>query len=71
MVNKIGLSNFFKLYEYFGKTEMYHLYRLYNTCSVSLEFKQDAIKFKLFKLSLDGLRKKNDIMHRARLEERK
>ena len=31
MVNKIGLSNFFKLYEYFGKTEMYHLYRLYNT----------------------------------------
>lgn len=38
--------------------------------SVGLEFKQDAIKFKLFKLSSDVLRR-NDIMHRARLVKRR
>lgn len=58
MVNKIGLSNFPELYESFGQTEMYHLYRLSNTFfSIGLEFQRDAIKCNLFKLSLDGLRK--------------
>lgn len=38
--------------------------------SVGLEFEQDAITFKLFILSLDVLRRK-DIVHRARLEERR
>lgn len=38
--------------------------------SVGLEFKQDAIKFKLLTLSLDVLGR-NDIVHRARLEERR
>lgn len=71
MVNKIGLSNFLELFEYFGKTEMYHLYRLSNSFffPVGLKFKQDAIKFKLFKLSLDGLR--GNHLHWVRLEKRR